>query len=397
MLLLELVISAAALLLLMPICVLAAEVVAALATDTVAAATQQPRPRAAVLMPAHDEALTIGETVRALLPQLGAADCLLVVADNCSDETGSIATANGAEVIVRTDPDRRGKGYALDFGVRHLERDPPQVVLIVDADCRLADGSVDRLVRFCAAATVAVQARYLMQAPAGAGTMVRIAEFACLLKNWVRPLGLRRLGFPCQLLGTGMAFPWGQLRSATLATGHIVEDLKLGLELAASGAAPLFCPNAEVTSSFPTSEEGFKTQRTRWEHGYLAVLTQDAPSILQRAVLRRDVRLLAMGLDLCVPPIALLTLLMAGVWAAAAVLYLELRWVLPLAIASAGASLLAVTVFAAWARFGRKIVSLGNLLLAVAYVLWKIPLYGKFLVARQINWVRSKRDQERST
>jgi hypothetical protein len=104
-----------------------------------------------------------------------------------------------------------------------------------------------------------------------------------------------------------------------------------------------------------------------------------------------------MGLDLCVPPTALLTLLMAGVWAAAAVLYLELRWVPPLAIASAGASLLAVTVFAAWARFGRNVVSLGSLLLALAYALWKIPLYGKFLVARQIDWVRSKRDQERST
>ena len=324
-------------------------------------------------------------------------DRLIVVADNCSDETASIAAASGADVIVRTDPNRRGKGYALDFGMRHLERDPPEVVLIVDADCRLADGSIDRLVRVCGAATVTVQARYLMQAPAGAGTMVRIAEFACLLKNWVRPLGLRRMGFPCQLLGTGMAFPWMQIRGATLATGHIVEDLKLGLELAAVGAAPVFCPDAQVTSTFPTSDEGFKTQRTRWEHGYLGVLMQDAPSVLRKAARRRDVRLLAMGLDLCVPPIALLTLLVAGVWGVAAVLYLKLRWTPPFAIACVAAGLLAVTVFAAWVRFGRNVLSLGSLLLAVAYALWKIPLYGKFLVARQIDWVRSKRDQERST
>lgn len=397
MFVLELAIGAGAALLLAPVCVLAAEILAALVSGTAEAAPQRLRPRTAVLMPAHNEAFTIGETIRALLPQLATADRLLVVADNCSDETASIAAASGAHVIVRSDPDRRGKGYALDFGMRHLERDPPEIVLIVDADCRLADGSIDRLVRVCGAATVAVQARYLMQAPAGAGTMVRIAEFACLLKNWVRPLGLRRLGLPCQLLGTGMAFPWMQIRGATLATGHIVEDLKLGLELAAAGAAPVFCPDAEVTSTFPTSDEGFKTQRTRWEHGYLGVLMQDAPSILRKAALRRDVRLLAMGLDLCVPPIALLTLLVAGMWGVSALLYLELRWTPPFAIACVAAGLLAATVFAAWARFGRNVVSLGSLLLAVAYALWKIPLYGKFLVARQIDWVRSKRDQERST
>jgi hypothetical protein len=112
---------------------------------------------------------------------------------------------------------------------------------------------------------------------------------------------------------------------------------------------------------------------------------------------RGDPRLLAMGLDLSVPPLALLTLLIAVVWGAAAGLYLGLRVATPFAIASAAASLLVVTVFAAWAAFGRSVLSLGDLLMAVAYALWKIPLYVRFLVARQIDWVRSKRDQERST
>lgn len=397
MLLSSIVIAAAGLLLLVPIGVLTVEILMALASSAATAAPLPPRPRLAVVMPAHDEALSIAETIRALLPQLGNGDRLLVVADNCSDATASIAAASGAEVIVRTDPTRRGKGYALDFGMRHLERDPPQVVLIVDADCRVAHGSLDRLARVCSATATAVQARYLMQAPPGAGTMVRIAEFACLLKNWVRPLGLRRLGLPCQLLGTGMAFPWAQIRDAALATGHIVEDLKLGLELAARGVPPLFCPDAEVTSSFPASDEGFKSQRTRWEHGYLGVLAKDSPALLARAVLRRDGRLLAMALDLSVPPIALLTLLTMAVWGVSALFYLEYRVALPLAVASLATGLLIAVLFAAWARYGRDVVSLGRLMLAIPYALWKIPLYAKFLVARQIDWVRSKRDQERST
>ena len=393
---LELVIGATALLLLLPICILTMEILAALLDGDVAI-TPQRRPRVAVIMPAHDEALTIGETIRALLPQLRDIDRLLVVADNCSDATASVAGANGADVIVRTDPSRRGKGYALDFGMRCLANDPPEVVLIVDADCRVADGSVDLLACACAASSRPVQARYLMQSPPEAGTMVRIAEFAFLLKNGVRPRGLRRLGWPCQLFGTGMAFPWALLRGANLATGHIVEDLKLGLELAAAGAAPVFCPEALVTSTFPASDEGFRSQRTRWEHGYLAVLMRDAPSIFRAAALRRDMRLLAMGLDLSVPPIALLTLLTGAVWLASVLLYLGSHRVAPVALASAAAGLLVVAVFGAWARYARHVVSLGSLMLALAYALWKIPLYVKFVVARQIDWVRSKRDQERST
>lgn len=389
-------IGVAAVLLLIPISVLAAEVLPAADVEKrdIPGAN---RPSVAIVMPAHNEAYGIRDTIGALLPQLLDTDRLVVVADNCSDETAAIAADAGAEVIVRQDSQRRGKGYALDYGMQHLTRNPPQVVMIVDADCRVAAGSIGRLVLACARANAPVQACYLLRAPAGSGVMVRIAEFACVLKNWVRPLGLRRLGLPCQLMGTGMAFPWAQISGAALATGHIVEDLKLGLELAAAGAAPVFCPQAEVSSSFPSSEEGFKTQRTRWEHGYLAVLTKDAPAVLWKAVLRRDLRLLAMGMDLCVPPISLLTLLTGAVWSASALLYLISRSAAPFAIASVAVGLLFVAVFAAWARFGRNVVSLGHLLMAVAYALRKLPLYARFLVARQIHWVRSKRDHEHST
>lgn len=390
-------VGATAVVLLIPISVLAAEIFAAAAGIEERDAADIGRPSVAIVMPAYNEAYNIRATIEPLLRQLFDTDRLLVVADNCSDETAAIAADAGAEVIVRQDSERRGKGYALDHGMQHLVQNPPDVVMIVDADCHIADGSIDRLARVCARTGAPVQARYLIRAPAGSGVMMRIAEFACVLKNWARPLGLRRLGLPCQLMGTGMAFPWTRIRGATLATGHIVEDLKLGLDLAAAGAAPVFCPEAEVTSFFPASEEGFKTQRTRWEHGYLGVLVKDAPAMLSKAALRRDVRLLAMGLDLCVPPIALLTLLTAAIWVASAALYVTTRSGTPFALAGVAAGLLVVTVFAGWARFGRNVVSLGNLLMAVAYALWKIPLYVRFLVARQIDWVRSKRDQERST
>ncbi|MGH7104915.1 MAG: glycosyltransferase family 2 protein, partial [Acetobacteraceae bacterium] len=292
---------------------------------------------------------------------------------------------------------RRGKGYALDFGVRHLKDDPPDVVLIVDADCRVAENCVERLARACAASRRPVQALYLMHAPAGAGLTGRIAEFAWTLKNRIRPTGLRRLGLPCQLMGTGMVFPWQCIAEANLASGHIVEDLKLGLELARAGSPALFCPEALVTSDFPSSAEGFKSQRTRWEHGYIGVLLRDAPRMIAQSLAKGSLPLLALSLDLCVPPIALLVLLASAVWLAAAVIYALAGSAAPLLLASGGLALLACCVLIAWVRYGRNIISATSLAFAPFYALAKIPLYARFLVARQMEWVRSKRDHERST
>ena len=390
MFLLEIAFIAAAALLLIPTSLLAVEVIAALTGSGTDDLPHGERERLAIVMPAHDEAAGIEESIRALIPQLLGPDRLVVVADNCSDQTAAIAAAAGAEVIVRTDPARRGKGYALDFAVRHLEHDPPEIVLVVDADCSVAAGSVDRLTRVCAGSGRPVQALYLLRAPPGAAAAVRIAEFACVVKNRVRALGLRRLGLPCQLMGTGMAFPWASIRTATLATGHIVEDLKLGLELAEKRSAALHCPSALVTSFFPTSAEGFKSQRTRWEHGYLGVILRDAPTVILKALLTRNGALLALGLDLCIPPLALLALVTAIAWTAC-LLYGIVGPLTPLLITSVAATVLAASVLLSWIGYGREIISLGNLALTAGYILWKIPLYGKFLVARQIDWVRSKR------
>lgn len=392
---LEIAIAVAALALLVPILTLTVEVLASIPARAWPA-PEAGRPSLAVVMPAHDEAALIGASVGAILPQLSPTDRLIVVADNCSDDTAALGRAAGAQVIVRNDPARRGKGYALDFGVRHLEADPPDVVLIVDADCRVAEGCIDRVARACRAASRPVQALYLMHAPAGTGLTGRIAEFAWTLKNRVRPTGMRRLGLPCQLMGTGMAFPWSCIARAQLASGHIVEDLKLGLELARDGSPALFCPEALVTSDFPASAEGFKSQRTRWEHGYLGVILRDAAPMLVRSLAQRSLPLLALSLDLCVPPIALLVLLTGAVWLAAALFYVLAGPATPLLLASAELALLAGCVLIAWARYGRDIISGASLAFAPVYALGKIPLYARFLVARQIDWVRSKRDHERS-
>ena len=348
--------------------------------------------RLAVLMPAHNESAGILTALHSVLPQLAAGDRLLVVADNCTDDTAAVAAAAGAEVVQRHDPGHRGKGYALDFGVRHLEADAPEVVVVVDADCTLGTDCLALLAHTCTRARRPVQALYLMYAPPGSSLKTRLAELAWVVKNQARPLGYLRLGLPCQLMGTGMAFPWALIRTAPLASGHIVEDLQLGLDLASAGTPPLFCPQAVVTSSFPSDASGMATQRTRWEHGHLGVIIGQGPRLLWRALKSGQPQLVAMVLDLCVPPLAALLLLLAlGAVAASVVLALG-GSTAPMILALAGVAMFGLGILLAWWRFGRQIVSLKELLAAPGYVLAKLAMYAKLIVGRQAEWVRTKRD-----
>lgn len=342
----------------------------------------------AILMPAHNEALVIADSIHSIMQQLKPHDRLVVVADNCTDETAAIATACGAKVIERFNQQERGKGYALDFGLQYLKASAPSVVIIIDADCIVHEHAITLLSTACVQAQRPMQALYLMESQPNPSLKARIAAFAWLVKNKVRPLGFRALGLPCQLMGTGMAFLWSDISSVSLASGHIVEDMKLGTDLARLNKAPLFLHEAVVTSVFPPSEVATNTQRARWEHGHLSVIMNEAPKLIVGAIKNKNVQMLGMACDLLIPPLAMLTLLCLTVFVLSILLANKLTLFLTLVLL--GCLLLAVLL--AWIKFGREIISFKQLCYAPIYALVKIPLYFKFFINRQVEWVRSKRD-----
>jgi cellulose synthase/poly-beta-1,6-N-acetylglucosamine synthase-like glycosyltransferase len=188
-----------------------------------------------------------------------------------------------------------------------------------------------------------------------------------------------------------MAVPWNCISRVGLASGELVEDLKLGIDLASAGKAPVFCPQALVVSEFPTSMGATRSQRKRWEHGHLGLMLR-IPGLLFRSLTSLNTGLLALALDLCVPPLALLLLLIAAVWSACALFYFSTALALPILLASFAAILFTSSVLLAWGRYGRRIVPMRGLAMALPYALGKLPLYAKFLFARQSDWVRSKRN-----
>lgn len=382
----------AAAVLAVPLAVLAVECLAARRRPAAPAPERDDRFRATVLIPAHDEEPVLGATLRTLAPQLGPRDRVLVVADNCTDRTAGIARAHGAWVLERTDPDRRGKGYALAFGLDALRADPPDVVVMLDADCRVRDGALARLVEAAHATGRPVQAAYRMDPPAAPGPDRRLAAFAFRVKNVVRPLGLKRLRLPCLLTGTGMAFPWSVIRTAKLGHGHIVEDMQLAVDLAVAGHPAAFLPDADVRGEFPSAEAAAGSQRKRWEHGHLRVMRSELPRLVFAALRRGRPALLALALELCVPPVSALVMLTAAVLALLA-LWAALggAWG-PAALLGAAAAAAGLGLASAWRAEGREVLPPRALVRAPWYAVRKVPLYLSFFVRPQAAWVRTRRE-----
>lgn len=376
-----------------PVAVLLIEIVSALAFTNSPARHSGAKPRLAVLVPAHDEALVIAETLHNILGQLEPGDRLIVVADNCTDSTADIAKGLGAEVATRTDTARRGKSYALDFGIRHLASSPPDVVIVVDADCTLDAGCLSAIGREAYETGRPVQAHYELLSPVeNPPPRLGIAVFAAKVKNYLRALGFHNIGLPCQLMGTGMAFPWAAFSKVDLNSGELAEDLVLGLDLARAGMAPRFCPEARVTSHFPMSDEGSRTQRARWETGHLTTITRRIPHLLLEAVRTGNGPLFALALDAAVPPLALHTMALGAFGIASLVWALLTGVTSPLILAATTTAAFTLAVALAWQSVGRDNITLIELARAPAYAISKLSLYAQIMKGKRISWIRSKRD-----
>jgi cellulose synthase/poly-beta-1,6-N-acetylglucosamine synthase-like glycosyltransferase len=352
------------------------------------------RPNVCVLIPAHNEESGLGATLTSLLPTLQPLDRVLVIADNCTDSTSAVARAHGVEVLERTDAEKRGKGYALEFGIRHLALQPAPVIVFLDADCQVTLQTVDQLARCVASTRGPVQGLNLSESE-NRGVQA-VSSLGFHFKNHVRPAGLRRIGMPCHLMGTGMALPWQLASEAVFGGANLVEDMQLGVDLAIAGKATTFCPNALVTSRLPTGKKAFLSQRTRWEHGHLRTSLTQIPRLLGGFLRTANIRLLALALDLTVPPFTMLLFAWGtalGVCGLAAALGSSI--VPMIVLASAGVAI-AVAVLGGWAKYCRHVVPLSAMASIPIYMLRKVPIYAAFLLHRgPRSWIRTEREAAR--
>jgi cellulose synthase/poly-beta-1,6-N-acetylglucosamine synthase-like glycosyltransferase len=224
-----------------------------------------------------------------------------------------------------------------------------------------------------------------------APALVQISSFALLVKNLVRSRGMSRLGGCALLTGTGMAFPWAVFARAPLATGDIAEDLGLGISLVRQGTRTRLVTAARVSSRAASLSDS-AAQRRRWEHGFLTNALRHAIPTLAAGLGRGSRPMVAMGLHLLVPPLALLFLIAGASLLALLVIAAIWQYWTPAAVLLAALSVAMALTASAWLRYGRETLTLAALLQAPVYVAWKIPTYLRFFFAREAQWQRARRE-----
>ncbi len=354
--------------------------------------------RFAIVIPAHDETLTLPASLQAmkkLQTSYSPPPLIVVVADNCTDDTAELARQAGVVVYERTNLELRGKGPALQWAIERLNRDYEYDALIIfDADTLPDMEFLKEADKALQTGCQVLQGRYdvLNQTQTWRSTLLYTAF---ILFNHVRPLGRAALGLSDGLRGNGMVFRREILQQLPWEAFSLVEDMEYTNRLALAGLKVTYVPSAKLYGQAAETREQATSQRLRWESGRWQQARQDVPPLLGRAIKKFDMVALDRAIDLLIPPLALLAISLLGLT------FVNLVLCLWLGFGSLGAILvgwlgllvaLALFVFGGLAVAKAPAHAYRALLFAPFYILWKVQIYLLMLFRRgPQQWVRTNR------
>lgn len=354
-----------------------------------------PHLRFDVVVPAHDEASGIATTVESLLSMdyPRALFRVVVIADNCTDDTAARATAAGALVLVRSDPDHRGKGQALAFAFERLLREQwSNAIAVVDADSVASPNLLEAFSARIDDGASAVQAHYGVLDP-NAGWRPRLMTIAFATFHELRSRARERLGASSGLRGNGMAFTTDVLVAVPYAAFSIVEDVEQGVRLAQAGHRVRYAGEAHVLGAMTTSEHASRSQRRRWEGGRFALARAHVPGLLARGP--RDRVAMDIAMDLLVPPLSTLALAITlGTACSLALVLFEPSAALVLVPWLASGIAVAAYTLRGWQISETGWRGLSALAYAPVYVAWKMTLRLRRDKSPKGAWVRTAREGE---
>jgi cellulose synthase/poly-beta-1,6-N-acetylglucosamine synthase-like glycosyltransferase len=347
-----------------------------------------------VLIPAHNEALQIGATVRAVAGSRYPRErCrIIVIADNCDDETAAVAEEAGALALVRSDPVRRGKGQALDWFLREKQDlySSCDGIVIIDADTVIDADFLGEVSASLAHEEVQVVQGYYGVLNATENWRTALMSAALAVFHHVRPAGRNRFGGSAGLKGNGMGFRSSVLRKYGWPAYSIVEDLEFGARMLLDGICVHYNPDAVIRAEMAVTRKQAETQRSRWEGGRYEIFRKYAPAFLRMWAASRKFCYFDGFMDLLIPPLSALVLVV--------VLLLALSlWLFPPAVAPMVLSIASIGLYVVSGLVLRKAPLTVWLYLMAApfFILWKVPLYLKIIKGGSGGeWVRTKRKAE---
>lgn len=348
------------------------------------------RQRFLFLVPAHNESLLVGECVRSLTAMnRGRADFeVMVVADNCEDDTGVVAASAGARVLDRADPTRPGKPKAVQWALDQLPLAAFDAVTIIDADTSVEPGFADALGLMGPLRGRAVQT-YNGIANERDSWLTCLGGLLVKVRYDGQFLLKRFAGLNCPM-ANGMTMGTDLLLRAGWASDSLTENWELYARWTVLGERIDFAPEARLASQEAKSLTQSSTQRRRWQAGRWMVFQQYAGAIVRSPKIGWAQKMDALA-ELSAPG----PVLHASIATVLTVVLAFLPGPLPRALAAAFAiSLLPTLIWTALAVQGQP--NRGELIRALArlpfYAVWRVVVAIMAVsTARRGAWHRSPR------
>jgi len=218
-----------------------------------------------VIIPAYNEAASVGDTIKSLQTQTTPPAAIIVVDDCSTDGTGDLARAFGV-VVVRPPTNTGSKAGAQNFGLRYV-RTP--LTVAIDADTVLAPDALERLLpAFHRPAVAAACGFVLPQRVRSVWERGRYIEYLFAFTYYKRLqdyYGKPLISSGCfSMYRTDILGAQGGWSSRTLA-----EDVDLTWSLYQAGHEVRFVPEAVCYPIEPRTLTLLGKQLRRWSHGFV--------------------------------------------------------------------------------------------------------------------------------
>lgn len=241
----------------------------------------------AILVCARNE----GEVIDQLIDSVKAQDYpkelidVYVIADNCSDNTASVAREHGAMVVERHNTELVGKGYALSALFDHIRDtvgfDAYDGYFVVDADNILEPDYITEMNK-CYAAGERLVTGYRNSKNFG-DTWISQGYSVWFLREARQLNGVRNnLGLTSEIKGTGFLIHKDIIKRQGGWIHHLlIEDVQFTIDNVLLGERVAYCDTAILYDEQPTDFATSWWQRLRWCRGYIQILRQYTGKLLK--------------------------------------------------------------------------------------------------------------------
>ncbi len=307
--------------------------------------------RFAVIIAARNERTVIGNLIQSIHNQNYPREALdvIVIADNCTDDTAEICRREGAIVYQREDKEKIGKGYALDYLFKKMMQNGSfenyEGYCVLDADNLLDENFIAEMNKmFDQGHRILTSYRNSKNYDdnwISAGYALWFMREARYLNN-----PRMRLGSSCAISGTGFLVHRDIIAKNKGWKHHLLtEDIEFTIDSVIAGERIGYCEYAVLYDEQPTTMKQSWDQRLRWAKGFYQVIANYGGRLWKNIFTSRKKALPCFDMFMTVAPAYLFTLLTILINFIILVVSLfephmgsEIRWATESAILSALAS-----------------------------------------------------------